>query len=308
MSRRIDCALVVQKGDHTLGYYDLATGNELARVPVDPFPHEFALTQDQRFAYLCHFGLALAEDRGPGGNTVSVVNIGRKARVATLSCGDDRRPHDIDLDALGRVYVLSEANSQLLRFDHMDGSGPALRRPTGGLVSVTKDGSRAYCSNMGSDTVTVVSTTGDAAPVTVPVGRRPEGSVLNTDESRLYVVNRESADISVIDTHSLKPLAPISTSAGPVRICSAPDGRLLVALYHGRGMALIDPDRPQDQTGVSLPEKAISISYDPQTKQAMLSVLGDLVIVVDVEHGAVTQSIQTRSDPDPTARIQLICE
>lgn len=308
----MDCALVVQKGDHSLGYYDLATGDELARVPVDPFPHEFVLSPDRRFAYLCHFGVALAEDRGPGGDTVSVVDIGRRARVATLHCGDDRRPHGIDRDALGRVYVLSEANSQLLRFDNTQGSGPALRTPTGGLgshlVTVTDDGARAYCSNMGSDTVTVVSTDGETTPVVVPVGKRPEGSVLNADGSRLYVVNRESADISVIDTRSLEPLAPIPTSAGPVRICREPNGRLLVALYHGRGMALIDPDRPQDQTEVSLHEKAISISYDPTTRQAMLSVLGDQVCVVNVEHRAVTQSIRTRSDPDPTARIRLKCD
>jgi hypothetical protein len=31
-----DVVVVVQKGDHSLGYYDFHTGEELARVPVDP--------------------------------------------------------------------------------------------------------------------------------------------------------------------------------------------------------------------------------------------------------------------------------
>lgn len=44
--------VVVQKGDHSLGYYDFETGRELGRVGVDPFPHEFTLSSDGRVAYL----------------------------------------------------------------------------------------------------------------------------------------------------------------------------------------------------------------------------------------------------------------
>jgi hypothetical protein len=60
-----DVMIVVQKGDHSLGYYDFANGTELGRTTVDPFPHEFVLSADRQFAYSCHFGVALAEDEGP---------------------------------------------------------------------------------------------------------------------------------------------------------------------------------------------------------------------------------------------------
>ena len=39
-----DIIVVVQKGDHSFGYYDLSTGIELSRTPIDPFPHELAIT------------------------------------------------------------------------------------------------------------------------------------------------------------------------------------------------------------------------------------------------------------------------
>jgi len=42
MNRALNCLLVVHKGDHSLGYCDLNSGDELARVALDPFPHEFA--------------------------------------------------------------------------------------------------------------------------------------------------------------------------------------------------------------------------------------------------------------------------
>lgn len=310
MNLRSACLLVVQKGDHSLGYFEPKSGRELARVPLDPYPHEFALSGDRRLAYMCHFGVALAEDPGPGGNTVSVVDIARRTRVGTLNCGPDRRPHGIDLDARGRVYVLSEASSRLLCFDGAENPDPVTRVPTGGdgshFVTVTRDGRRAYCSNMGSDTVTAISPDGIAEPVAIPVGIRPEGSVLSADESRLYVTNRESASISVIDTGTLTVLTSIDTAPGPVRVCRDPAGRLLVALYHGRGLAVIDPTRPDDQARLTLPDRAVSISHDDPAGCAMLSILGDQVCVVDLTSLSLTHCIATRADPDPTALVRRV--
>ena len=82
-----DVVVVVQKGDHWLGDYDFHTGEELARVPVDPFPHEFAISPDGRLAYVANFGVALAEQDGPGGNSLSIVDLQAQLRVAIFDCG-----------------------------------------------------------------------------------------------------------------------------------------------------------------------------------------------------------------------------
>ena len=79
--------LVVQKNDHSLGCYDPQSGESLGRVALDPYPHEFAVSADGRRAYCCHFGVALAEDEGPGGHTVSVVDIAARRRVLRISVG-----------------------------------------------------------------------------------------------------------------------------------------------------------------------------------------------------------------------------
>ena len=62
-----DVVVVVQKGDHSLGYYDFHTGEELARVPVDPFPVGTLptiehLVQGESFAGGWHF--VIPEQRG----------------------------------------------------------------------------------------------------------------------------------------------------------------------------------------------------------------------------------------------------
>ena len=302
--------LVVQKNDHSLGCYDPQSGESLGRVALDPYPHEFAVSADGRWAYCCHFGVALAEDEGPGGHTVSVVDIAARRRVGTLDCGAFRRPHGIALDGAGRLYVLSEGASRLLvaedpaqgRFDR--------DQPTGGSgshwVTVTADGRLAFVSNMDSDSLSVLFPQEPTrVPVEIPVGRRPEGSLLDAAEKRLYLVNRESAEISVIDVDSLAALAPIATPPGPVRICGDAQGRLLVPLYHAKVVSIIDPARPDEQMQVALPEAPVAISYDAALGWAFVSTLADRIWVVDVAAGRRLHAIATAAGPDPSATVML---
>ncbi len=305
-----DGILVVQKSDHSLGYYDFETGRELARVPVDPFPHEFTLSADRRTAYLASFGVALAEHPGEGGNSVAIVDIPSRRRTGTVRCGDYRRPHDVALDGRGRLYVLCEGSSRLLvvrdprsgRFDH------ALATLGHGshMVTVLRDGSVAFSSNMESGTVTALFPDDPERPgVILKVGDHPEGSVLDADERRLYVVNRESAEIAVIDVNALRVVGSISTPPGPVRVCR--DGhRLLVALYHGCGLLLVDLNDLKKQQVIPLPAKAISVGYHPPTKTALLSTHDQRVYLVDTVSGNVVRSFQARRDPDPVAVVSLV--
>jgi YVTN family beta-propeller protein len=308
MARR-DVMVVVQKSDHSLGYYDFETGRELDRVAVDPFPHEFTLSADRRTAYLAGFGVALAEHPGDGGNTVSIVDVPGRRRIGTVPCGDYRRPHDVALDGRGTLYVLCEGSSRLLvvrdpgsgRFDQ---ALPTLGHGSH-MVTVLRDGSVAFASNMESGTVTALFPDAPDRPgVVLPVGKHAEGSVLDAEERRLYVMNRESAEITIIDVQQLRVLRSVPTPPGPVRVCRD-GGRLLVALYHGCGLLMVDLNDPARQQVVPLPAKAISVGYHAPSRTALLSCHDQRVYLVDTVAGAVVRSMATRSDPDPVAVVSL---
>ena len=295
--------IVVQKGDHSLGYYDLANGYELGRLELDPYPHECVLSADRRYVYICHFGLALAEDEGPGGHTVSVVDSAARRRIGVLDCAPYCRPHGIALDAQGALYVLSEGNSQLLIAPAPLSFTFTRVLPTGGegshIASASADGGIVFSSNMKSHTVTAIFTAGERDPISIPVGERPEGSVLDTAQQKLYVACRESAEIAVIDVQSLRALEPIKTGAGPVRLCWDDRQRLLAPLYHDQQLAVIDPTQPDQQEFIDLPDKPISISFDAATGLALASLHGDRIAVIDLARQRVSRLIATRSDPDP---------
>ncbi|MBI2002859.1 MAG: hypothetical protein HYU32_00425 [candidate division NC10 bacterium] len=301
--------VVVQKGDHSLGYYDFETGAELDRVPIDPFPHEFAISPDGRLAYMAHFGVALAEDEGRGGNTVSAVDIQARRRVGTIHCGEYRRPHDVAFDAAGALYVLSEGSSNLLVVNDPRAGRIDQVIPTGGAgshkVSVSRDGSLAFCSNMNSDTVGVVFPKDPERPaVILPVGQRPEGSVFDEEERQLFVANRGGAEISVIDVKRLAVVDAIPTPRGPVRMCRDPRGRLLAALYYDCGLVIVDPDTRKARV-VPLPEKPISVGFHAATQTALLSTHAHRICLVDTVAGKIVRFVPTRSDPDPVVVVSL---
>jgi YVTN family beta-propeller protein len=301
--------VVVQKGDHSLGYYDFETGRELGRVAVAPFPHEFTLSADKRTAYLAGFGVALAEHAGDGGHTVSIVDVPGRRRIGTVECGDYRRPHDVALDGRGTLYVLCEGSSRLLvvrdpASGRFDDALPTLGHGSH-MVTVLRDGSVAFSSNMESGTVTALFPDAPDRPgVVLPVGKHAEGSVLDAEERHLYVMNRESAEITIIDVQQLRVLRSVPTPPGPVRVCR--DGeRLLVALYHGCGLLMVDLNDPARQQVVPLPAKAISVGYHAPSRTALLSCHDQRVYLVDTVAGAFVRSIATRSDPDPIAVVSL---
>jgi len=304
-----EAMVVVQKGDHSLGYYDLESGEELARVPLDRYPHEFVLSPDKRHAFICHFGVALAEDEGPGGNTVSIVDLASRTRSGTLDCGDFRRPHGIDLDDAGNLYVLSEGTSRLLTSRDPHGGDFDQDQPTGGkgshIVSVTPDGQVALSSNMFSATVTALFPQDpERPPLEFPVGDRAEGSVMDRDGEQCFIVVRESNRIAVIDARTLKMAEPLTVPGGPVRICHGPPGMLLVPLYHDRSLALVHPVDGV-QAVVPLPDRPISVGYHEAGHMALCSTFGDQVCLVDVDQRRLARTIKTRQDPDPVAMISV---
>lgn len=187
------------------------------------------------------------------------------------------------------------------RFDHAI--------PTRGegshMVSVLRDGSMAFSSNMESGTLSVLfPREPDRPAVVLQVGSHAEGSALDAEERRLYVMNRESAEISVVDVRRLEVVATVKTPPGPVRVHR--DGeRLLVALYHGCGLLIVDLKEPARQQVVPLPAKAISVSYHAPSGMALLSCHDQRVYLVDVAAGKVARSFAARPDPDPATVVSL---
>lgn len=299
--------LILHKGASSLGFYTPA-GQLVDSVDVGKHPHEIVLSPDGRFAYTSDNGTMRIEEAGTGGNTVSIVDLAARKKAGEISLGGFRRPHGLDVDAAGgRLAVTTELPDRLLLIDlksnrvvkDFDTKGK-----TSHMVTLGPGAKWAYVSNSGSANVSAVNLqTGDV--VMIPCGERPEGSALSKDGREVYIANRESRSITVIDTASNKAVGTIQTGNGPVRVRSTPDGKMLVyAAMHDRAVEFADTATRKVVGKVALPAKTgiVSLQLSRDGRYATASAEeDDTVYVISVADRKVERTIKTAqgTGPDP---------
>jgi DNA-binding beta-propeller fold protein YncE len=89
---------VAAKRGNTLSKVDLATGEEVLRLPSCTNPHELATSPDgQHVALACY-----------GGTSVDVFRTDTLERVKSIDLGDNARPHGIVWHDNGNIFVTAE--------------------------------------------------------------------------------------------------------------------------------------------------------------------------------------------------------
>ncbi|MDX2178288.1 MAG: hypothetical protein SFV18_01765 [Bryobacteraceae bacterium] len=297
--------LVLHKGDSSLGFYT-PEGRMTAKVKLKLNPHEMALSADRRFAYITENGTMRIENIAAGGNSVAMVDLAKRKKVAEISTGTFRRPHGIWFSR-GDVYVTTEAPDQVLRLRDRK-----IERAYSGvgriahMVSVTPDGRLAIASNSGSGTVSLLDTA-TCAVENLETGKRPEGSVVSSDGREAYVTNRESNTISVIDLTTRKVVSQIETGKGPVRIGLTPDGVTLVyALMAEHAIGFADVKSRREVARVPVEGMPISLHLsDDGARAYAASEEIDSVHVVDVAARKLIRSFKTATGfaPDPVMQL-----
>jgi len=306
--------LVLLKGASALGFYTLE-GKLLDKVEVGTHPHEMVISKDGRYAFTTDNGTMRIEEKAKGGNSVSMIDLRERKRVAKISTEKFYRPHGISLDPVtGILAVTAELPDRLLLLDP-DRRGLIRNFDTKGktthMVSFGpgKSGAQwAFTSNSGENTVSAIQlTTGLVKKIVT--GNRPEGSVLNQDGTYLFVCNRESHTISLLDTERQAVISEIKTSKGPVRIDITPDGRTLVyAAMHDRLVEFVDVPTRQVVAKVPVHGQPISctVSYDGQYAFASAEE-EDTIYVFSVPQRKLIREFKVEKGwgPDPAILVKL---
>ncbi len=301
--------LVLHKAHSSLGFYT-PEGKLLTVVPVGLHPHEMILSPDGRLLYITDNGTMRIEQAGAGNNTVSIVDVVARKKVGEISLGKYRRPHGIDLDRKsGLLAVSTEYPDALLTVD------PARRAvvkvydtkgKTSHMVKFGPGAQRAFVSNSTSnDVASITLATGEVT--SLPVGERPEGSVLSRDGRELYVCCREGHKINVIDTAKQAVVGEIATGRGPARMGLTPDGkRLVCALTYGESVEIADPAARKVLSRVKLTGRLVSLGISPDGQRAFASAEElDTVYVVSIPEAKLIRSFKTPAGyaPDPVLEI-----
>lgn len=159
-----------------------------------------------------------------GTNTVSVVDTARNVVAATLTV--DFQPAAPAIDAGGTLALVPHLASPRLAVVSLTGlqvvrtvnPGPA----AAALLDTDLAPSRVFLAQPRVNRVSFFDITLNAERDAIPVGDDPHRLVLDPEREKVYVVNRGSGDVTVIDKHSHRVRTTIQVGQRPYAMAIVP--------------------------------------------------------------------------------------
>jgi YVTN family beta-propeller protein len=306
--------VVLNKTDATASLIALADGKTLAMMPVGEAPHEVAVSPDGRWAVAANYG-----SQTPG-SSLTVLDLRARKATRTIDLGEYRRPHGITWLPDGkRLLVTSETNQLLMIVDFASGRVERVIRtnvPGTHLFVLSKDGRRAWTSNIGAGSNSLVDLDKGEVLKTVVTGRAPEPIDLSPDGREVWTGDSQLDRLTVLDAATLDSLATLPAGGRPNRIHFTPDGRWVfesnlrsgtVNVYDARARRLVETIAfPVDSSrttptaagapGQPAPE---GILMSPDGKHVWVALSGlDRIAEIDIGTRKIVRYIETGRGPD----------
>ena len=317
-----DLLIVLNKSDNTASILDAKTGAARATVPVGKAPHEVEALADGKTAAVSNYGT-----REEAGRTLTLIDIGKGAPIATIELPEGARPHGLKALSDGRLLVTAEGLKELLVVDP-NTRRVVLRIPTARetshMVAASPDARRAYVANIGSGSVTVVDIAQGKVIKDVPTGEGAEGIAITPDGREVWVTNRGADTVSILDTKSLAITATLKVPQFPIRVKITPDGkRALVSCARSGDVAVFDTAARREIRRIAIDREAVPGSGDrlfstrfgkspvpvglliaPDGKRAWVaSTNADVVSAIDLDRLAVVGRVTAGKEPDGLAGV-----
>lgn len=297
--------LIVEKKAGEVGFYS-SDGRRLGGVKVGQYPHEIVLSPDRKLAYVSDNGVLWMTNPGPGGNTISIIDVAARKRVGVIDLGQYRRPHGIDIHGPTNrmvstvenpdgMLLIDLATRKVVRKYDVKGTSPH-------MVIFDPSGEWAYVSNTGTHTLAAVHlASGDVK--LIPADERPQGAVFAADQKTLYLTNSGGNSISIIDTAKKERIGVIKTGKGPGRIAITPDQKTLVYnLQPGQAVGFADIATRKQVAEIDLGGNPLSLTMSADGRFAYAGVQDqDKIFVISVPQRRILQAFETPKDsgPDP---------
>ena len=320
-----DSLLVVRKSEHAVDLVEPGTGARLMSVDVGFTPHEIGVSPDGRRAIVTNYGTT----EKPG-RTVSLLDLEQPREIARIDLGRHTRPHGVAWYAPDRVAVTAEGSQHLLILD------PGVRRivaeiPTdqsgSHMVVVTRDGARAFVTNIDSGTTTVIDVPGAHKVRDLDTGAGSEALALSPDGSEIWVAARDAGQVTVIDASTLEIRHRFALAGLPIRIALTPDGRTALVSCAGTGeVVAIDTksraviarrrielpvaDSAQGRGAASLARGSVlpvglAVAADGRSVY-VAATMADAVVKLQLPGLDVSQTIAVPGEPDGLGRTALL--
>jgi DNA-binding beta-propeller fold protein YncE len=237
--------LVANKGDHTLGLVDPEAGRQVAVVEESGITgHEVIASPDGRTAYVPIYGNSGVGKPGTDGQTMDVIDLASRKRTATVDFGAPTRPHCALFGADGRLYVTTELTQSVSVLDPKTGKvvdSLPTGQPESHMLALTRDGKRAFTSNVGVGTISAIDVLARKVMAVIPVAPRAQRIALSVDDRWLFTADQTQPRLAIVDTGKGAVAQWVALPGLAYGTAPTPDGRyLVIALLSVNKVGVLD--------------------------------------------------------------------
>jgi DNA-binding beta-propeller fold protein YncE len=301
--------LVVNQKLNAVQFVDVDSGKVTATVKTkDIRGHEAVVSKDGRLAYIPIYGNSGVGKPGTDGRTIEVLDTTAKKFVDTIDLGRPARPHCIRLGPDGLFYVTAEVGQTVEVIDPASGKHVAsipTNQDYSHMLAISRDGKRAYTSNVGVGSVTAIDLLKRTVISVIPVAKVTQRISLSVDDKYVFTADQDAPRLAVIETATNKIKEWITLPSIGYGTASTPDGRwLLVALITGSKLAVVDLASMKVSRTIDVAGGPMEILVQPDRNVAYVSCFaGGKVAIVDLKTWQVNKLIETGEGADGLAWI-----
>lgn len=307
--------VVANKAEATASLINLESGEVVATLPTGEGPHEVGISPDGRFAMVSNYGR-----RGSPGQSLTLIDIPSASVVKTIDLGEYRSPHGVEWLDGDRVAVTVEANQALILVD-VDKAAVSSAIETGQqtshMVALDPARQRAYTSNIGSGSLTVLDIGTGERLKTIETGKGAEGLTVAGADGQIWVTNREDDTITVIDGDSLQVLKTFPSEGFPIRATATGKNQVLVTRARAGDLVIYDAGSfeqirvvPFDINSMGSEDRLfgdrfgdssvpIGVVVDDDGEHAFVAhANADVITEVDLANGEIVRLLHAGREPD----------
>ena len=215
-----------------------------------------------------------------GSNNVSVINTSDNSAGATIAVGTTPVWGVVSADG-ARVYVLNQGAGTVSIIDTASDTVIATVTVGGGPNNAIYDShlNRVYVTNSGSNTLSVIDADSTSPNFTTRIAEIPlQGTGPSTvtvlpetsSNSKIYVANSGSNNVTVINTLSNQVLKTIAVGGQPVSIGASPDGTKVVVANKEGSVSMISTATDTETRRIPGPHVCDATGANCMTQQAVI--------------------------------------
>jgi YVTN family beta-propeller protein len=298
---------------HSVSILDVATGRTLATVRTGEGPHEVAISHDGRRAVVSIYG-----NRTAVGSSLLVFDLTAPTaapRSIELGAGN-QRPHGMAfLPGDRQLLVTGERAQRLLVVDLASGaidSSMVTGQATTHMVALTRDGSRAFTTNISAMSVSAIDVASRKVGAAFPVGARIEGIGVTPDGREVWVGGNDSKKVYVLNGETGAVTHTLDGFGMAYRLGITPDGKTAVVSDPGdEKIHLVDVATHAVRATIAVPAMAtadgvaetlsspqgVTISRDGATAFVTLKSVAR-VAIVDIATARITGTLPVGAGSD----------